>query len=231
MAGIIVELLISWILLWIFDKKHLSVLGFAPTNKRLVHFIIGLLFAIACCVLFNLMATGFSGNGWKRNEQFSGLDVLNGLWWNVKSVLYEELIFRGALLYIAIKKLGALKACILSAACFGVYHWFSYNSFGNPFQMTMVFLITGIMGFALAYAFYKTASLYLPIAIHLGWNFINSIIFSNGSTNPQLFVTVNNNRLEGFISVLVFLFQSLALPVLVILYSNTLKGKPVLSEG
>ncbi len=38
-------------------------------------------------------------------------------------------------LYIAIKKLGVTKACILSAICFGIYHWFSHEVIGNPVQM------------------------------------------------------------------------------------------------
>lgn len=34
MAGIIVQLILSWIIIWLFEKKHLNVLGFYPTAQR-----------------------------------------------------------------------------------------------------------------------------------------------------------------------------------------------------
>jgi len=41
MAGIIVELIISWILLWFICKKHLAVLGFTPTKTRFLNLLFG----------------------------------------------------------------------------------------------------------------------------------------------------------------------------------------------
>jgi NADH:ubiquinone oxidoreductase subunit 3 (subunit A) len=35
MLGIVVELLVSWLLLWVICKKHLGVLGFRPTKAGL----------------------------------------------------------------------------------------------------------------------------------------------------------------------------------------------------
>jgi membrane protease YdiL (CAAX protease family) len=103
-------------------------------------------------------------------------------------VLFEELIFRGALLYLAIGKFGVKTACTLSAVCFGAYHWFTYNLFGSPVQMVIVFLMTGIFGFTLAYAFAKTKSIYLPVGLHLGWNLFTIVVFSNGPLGQQIFI-------------------------------------------
>ena len=117
--------------------------------------------------------------------------VVKGIWWNIKSVLFEELIFRGVLLYILIKKTGFSKGIIISAIVFGIYHWFSFEIIGNIPQMTLVFFITGIMGLLLAYAYGKTLSLYIPIAIHLGWNFTQGFIFSDGPIGNGIFITTN----------------------------------------
>jgi hypothetical protein len=62
----------------------------------------------------------FADQQWKLNPALSANLILTGIWWNVKSVLFEELIFRGVLLYILIKRLGAFKS----------YHYFS-NRFRN----------------------------------------------------------------------------------------------------
>ena len=220
MIGILVQLIISWILLWYFDRSNLSALGIAPTQKRLLMFCVVFVLSTIVCAMYNLLTTAFVNNGWTFNKQLSLRNTLNSIWWVFKSVLFEELLFRGALLYLAIKRIGASKACILSAICFGVYHWFSFNAFGNPVAMLFIFLLTGIAGLMFAYAFARTQSLYLPIALHFGWNLVHIIVFSNGPLRQQIFQRMNENRPQGLLSLLIFLFQMLALPILAFWYTK-----------
>ena len=79
---------------------------------------------------------------------------------------------------------------IISAIAFGIYHWFSFEVFGNPIQMIFVFLTTGIMGLLYAFGYARSFSLYIPIAIHLGWNLTRSVIFSETVIGDQLLVHV-----------------------------------------
>jgi len=131
-----------------------------------------------------------------------------GSWWNIKSVLFEELIFRGVLLYILIKKLGASTAIIISAIGFGIYHWFSFEVFGDLKQMIIIFLVTGTVGLLYAYAYAKTFSLYIPIALHFGWNATRSVIFSDLAIGDQLFVLVNK---QPFVTNSYFVFFAVLL--------------------
>ena len=105
MIGIIVELIISGLLLWLIDKKGLSVLGFKPTPGRITNLGVGLLLAAFSCITYHLMFSAFANNSWVLNKQLNQQTILTGAWWTLKSVLFEELIFRGALLYIAIESL------------------------------------------------------------------------------------------------------------------------------
>ncbi|HKG05895.1 MAG TPA: CPBP family intramembrane glutamic endopeptidase [Pedobacter sp.] len=171
------------------------------------------------------MTTAFVNNSWTTNNQATGKVILESLRWTFVSVLYEELIFRGALLYIAIKKLGVLKACLLSAVCFGIYHWFSYNLFGNPLMMVITFSMTSIVGLSWAFAFARSGSLYLPIALHFGWNLFNTVVFSNGNFGQAIFTRVNGNQPQGILSWIVFLFQVFALPLVTFWYLNWLSKK------
>ena len=82
------------------------------------------------------------------------------------------------------------KAIIVAAIAFGIYHWFSFEIIGNITQMAIVFVITGAMGLLLAYGYAKTFSLYIPCAIHLGWNFTQNFIFSQGPIGNGIFVQV-----------------------------------------
>ncbi|MBP8114653.1 MAG: CPBP family intramembrane metalloprotease [Chitinophagaceae bacterium] len=190
MIGIIIQLIISWLLVWLFEKKGLGVLGFYPTKRRLLQFAFFFLITALCSTSDFIMRMVFAKEQWQLNPNLTASLILSGLWWNIKSVLFEELIFRGALMYILIKKLGPVKAIIISSIAFGIYHWFSHEVFGNPVQMIITFLTTGLMGVVYAFGYAKTFSLYVPIAIHLGWNLVRSVVFSETVIGNQLLVQV-----------------------------------------
>lgn len=211
MIGILAALIISWLLLWFFEKKHITALGIGITGSRMRDLGWGFAGAAVCCVVYHLL----SRFHWKWNASFSLFGFFKSTWWVLKSVLFEEIVFRGALLFIAIKKIGVTKACWLSAICFGVYHIFSYQVFGSVGTALLVFFMTGVVGLALAYAFAYTKSLYLPIGLHVGWNLINIIVFSSGPLGAQLFVKGSGGGLQGTYSLLVFIFQIVALPLFV----------------
>jgi len=187
MIGIIVQLAISWLLLWFIEKTDLRVFGFNPTKQRLSDLGVFFLITAICCASGFVLRMWF-GERWGLNPHVSFKLIAEGFWWNLKSVLFEELIFRGALLYILIKRIGAVKAIAISAIAFGIYHWFSFGIFGNIGQMIPVFIITGLMGIVLAYGYSKTFSLYIPIAIHLGWNLTSSVIFSDTNIGNHLLI-------------------------------------------
>jgi membrane protease YdiL (CAAX protease family) len=218
MIGIIIQLAISWIIAWFFAKRNLSVLGFRPTKQRLADLMLFFLVTAAFCSGGFLMKMYFGQQQWLFNPNLSVNLILTGIWWNIKSVLFEELIFRGVLLYILIKNLGALKAIILSAIAFGVYHWFSFEVIGNPIQMLITFIITGTMGLVLAYGYSKTFSLYLPIGIHLGWNLTQIFIFSEGPIGNGLLIS---SEPGGFRTNSYFIYFSVTfLPILGALVTN-----------
>lgn len=225
MAGLIVELILSWLLLWLFFKKGLRVLGIVPTQGRLYHLFFGILIAAVCSVLYYLSFVLFTTNQWTLNTVFTGQKLVTSSWWTLNSVLYEEFIFRGALLYILIQKLGVRTACLISAICFGVYHWFTSGALGDPVQMIIIFIMTGTWGVMFAMAFARTKSLYLPIGLHFGWNFVSTVIFSQGPLGKQLLIISGGKNLSDVLSVVVLIFQLLAVPVFTYWYLNWLSKK------
>ncbi|NVJ61538.1 MAG: CPBP family intramembrane metalloprotease [Gammaproteobacteria bacterium] len=187
MIGIIL-IAISWGLLRI-EKRPLSAIGFNKPQQRLIEFLTGLFLAGSFATLQFILIAYFSNFGWKLNSDFNVTTFVDSLRWNINSVLFEELIFRGYLLYKAIEMLGVRNGCLLSAIAFGVYHWFSYGIFGNVVQMIYVFLLTGSFGLALALSFAMSKSVILPIALHLGWNLVTILVFSNGPLGAQLLIS------------------------------------------
>lgn len=218
MIGIIIILAISWLLLFLIEKKSILSLGILPIIKRLKEFLIGFLITAILCAIVQYTESLLKSSTWVLNETITPLIILKSFWWDLKSVLTEELIFRGAILYILIQKIGTNKAILISAITFGIYHWFSFGVLGNILAMALVFLGTGVMGYAWAWAFAKTKSIMLPLGLHLGWNFIHNTIFSKGPLGELVLIAQGGNELSGWISLLNFVLGLVFVPILILIY-------------
>lgn len=214
MLGVLVVFVLCWLLLWLFRKEHITVLGIIPNARRLGEFSIGLIFMALFCVINLLGQSYFQEINYIRNPDYGFWESLDGIWWTFKASLFEELIFRGAILFILIKKFGINWACIISAIAFGIYHWFSYQMFGRGLiPMIYVFLLTGAGGWMFAYAFAKTKSLYAPLGLHFGWIVVSIVVFSAGPLGNSLFVIDGEPvELGGWEQLLFFLWQAVIIP-------------------
>ena len=226
MLGVFVIIVVSWLLLWIISKEHITVLGLIPNKKRIKQFALGFSFmAIACSINLGWQAH-FKEVSYAINPNYNFTDALYGFWWTLKAVLFEEFIFRGVLLLLLIRRIGILKACLIDALIFGIYHWFSYDMFGRGvIPMTYVLLVTGSGGWMFAFAFAKTKSILTPIGLHFGWIFVSIVIFSAGPLGNQFLIpSSGGSELGGWATLLFFLFQAAFVPGIVTwyLYKNTL---------
>lgn len=218
MSGILILLIFSWLLLFFIEKKSILALGLLPIVKRLKQFFIGFLITAVLCVLVQFFEAWLKSATWVLNTKVTSGIILKSFWWDVKSVLTEELVFRGAILYILIQKIGATKSILISAIAFGIYHWFSYGVLGNITAMILVFIGTGLMGYAWAWAFAKTKSIMLPFGMHLGWNFIYNSIFSKGPLGELLFILQRGQALTDWVSLLNFVSGLVIIPILILIY-------------
>jgi len=220
MLGVLVVFVLSWLLLWLFTKEPINVLGIIPNGRRLREFSIGLILMALFCAINLLGQSYFKEFSYVRNPDYGFWESLEGVWWTFKAALFEELIFRGAILYILIKKIGINWACIISAIAFGIYHWFSYQMFGRGIiPMIYVFLLTGAAGWMFAYAFAKTKSIFAPLGLHFGWIVISIVVFSEGPLGNSLFVIEGKAiDLGGWEQLSFFLWQAVIIPVLISWY-------------
>jgi membrane protease YdiL (CAAX protease family) len=217
MLGIIVVVIISWLILWLISKEHLSVLGIKPNHRRLIEFASGFLLTAIVCSINLLWQAYFKGITYILNPDYGIIDGLMGILWTLKAVLFEELIFRGVILYLLIRKIGVLKASLIDALVFGIYHWFSYDMFGGRVvPMIYILLVTGAGGWMFAYAFAKTKSLFAPFGLHFGWNIVSIVVLSSGPLGSQLLIP-NGVEIElgGWTTLLFFLWQVVVAPGIV----------------
>ena len=177
MLGLLVIIVVSWGLLYFIESEHIGALGIIPTKNRMIQFLLGFII-IGIIVLINIyFETLIYKVEWKAND-FNYATLWNAFAYHLKSALTEDLVFRGAILYILIKRIGANKAILLSAVVFGIYHWFSYGIlYERWILLAYVFVITGFTGYVWAYTFYKTKSILMALGFHIGVNFINTLFF------------------------------------------------------
>lgn len=106
----------------------------------------------------------------------------------------EEILFRGVLLGIFLRAMRPAPAIALLSFLFAFVHFLEpadgavvpdpeaanagfillgqiFNRFADPLSMLSRFSIIAMVGVVLAYARYRTASLWLPIGLHIGWVF------------------------------------------------------------
>lgn len=168
-------LLVGWL-----EKRHIIELRLKHSPQLVGGIVLAtLLFCIVYAVYF---ATGAAT--WKGFSTTDHLVLFAAL--ALASGVCEELIFRGGVYRILEDMFGSGAALILSGLMFGAMH------LGNPHATLLAGAAIAIeAGILLGAAYAATRNLWLPIGIHIGWNFAEGGIFgasvSGGDTLPGLF--------------------------------------------
>jgi membrane protease YdiL (CAAX protease family) len=119
-------------------------------------------------------------SGWGSVAPLAG-----GLLLALLAAILEEIVFRGFLFRLSAKLLGTWGALALTSALFGAAH--SFNPGATVGSSVAIALEAGVL---LGAAYALTQRLWLPIGLHLGWNFAEGSIFgmsvSGGKTKASL---------------------------------------------
>ncbi len=227
MLGILVILVVSGLLLYFINQKNILVLGLLPTPKRLVQFLVGFVFLSLINLAIVYLDTLVKNITWESHPVNYGL-IIDALVYHTRSALTEDLIFRGAILYLLIAKLGAKKGVTISAICFGVYHVFSYGmSLEYIVPVIYVVIVTGFTGYVWAYSFNVTGSIFLGLGLHVGSNMLMSMFYPSSAYGELLFSEISSVSLEGWIGLFYSLFKGFLPAVLTLLCLKILiKHKP-----
>lgn len=234
MLGLLVIVVISWLLLHFFEKKNIEVLGIIPTRKRVFEFVLGFTFVVLICLLIIYNETLVLNVEWKQNDSINYTAILNSFIYHVKSALTEDMVFRGAILYILINRLGAKWGILISALCFGVYHVFSYGMSGERIiPILFVILVTGFVGYVWAFAFYKTKSIMMGLGFHLAYNFTMAMFYELPPVGELLFQEISKTNLRDWDWLFYNLFKGLLpsiITLIVVKQYLKFKTKNILKE-
>ena len=159
------------------DKKSFESLGLKLTQQTWIDILagIGITFVQMGFIYFVMLGLGwltFSGFAWQ-------FDPINVVITNVVTFLVvfifvgwnEELLSRGYHLQTIASGINLFWGVVISSAVFGLLH------LGNPNATWISAAGIFFAGIYLAFGYTRTKQLWLPIGLHIGWNFFEGVGF------------------------------------------------------
>ncbi|MEH6538213.1 MAG: CPBP family intramembrane glutamic endopeptidase [Psychroserpens sp.] len=175
----------------------------------MIQFLIGFVFIALINLLSIYIETLIQSVHWET-KPINYRVIYETFIYHLKSALTEDLVFRGAILYILISKIGAKTAILISALSFGIYHVFAYEMTGDRIVPVLyVILVTGFTGYVWAYAFEKTKSIALGLGLHLGFNLMMTFFYQLQPYGELLFAEQSRVVLSQWNELYYSLFKGL----------------------
>ena len=179
------------------DKRDMTSLGIMRVGA-VSDVVVGTLISVAMMIAFVLVSwmLGYArlvGYSWWNpdralSDSFTSVSAwaLFGIFVTLCAVAWwEELVMRGYLIANVADAWGIKVAVIADCAIFGIAH--AFNSNASILSITIIAITT----IQLIYAYLKSRALWLPVGIHLGWNFTQGSIFGfgdSGASQPSLLI-------------------------------------------
>jgi hypothetical protein len=171
------------------DRRTFASLGLVANKRAILDVLAGILIA---GILIGLVYLAELAGGWLRFEGFAWQEeAVSGVMAGVLLDLFlfivvgwvEELITRGYWLRNLTDGLNLPWAVIITSSLFALLH------LGNPNASWIIVLGLTAAGLFFAFAALRSGQLWLPIGLHIGWNFFEGTVFGfpvSGSTSYRL---------------------------------------------
>jgi membrane protease YdiL (CAAX protease family) len=159
------------------DRRSIKSLGLRVDRQAVRDLLVGIGIAGVQILVIYLIETQagwleFEGFAW---QEIGWLDLIGGLiWWGLLFLavgFYEELFSRGYQLQNLLEGLNVFWAVLLSSGFFGLIHLI------NPGATWKSTLGVAVAGAFFAFAYLRTRQLWLPIGMHIGWNFFEGPVY------------------------------------------------------
>jgi len=144
-----------------------------------------LLFSVVMAVLFLLHV--YQPVGWGSVRRLG-----SGFLFAVLAGVTEEIVFRGLLFRVSAKIIGTWGALIATSALFGAAH---ASNPGATFASSLAIALEA--GILLGAAYAATQRLWVPIGLHVGWNFTEGSIFSMNISGTGIHEGLVRGSLSG----------------------------------
>jgi membrane protease YdiL (CAAX protease family) len=165
MVSVVSILIVAWAMLHFVDRRPFVSLGFArryALRNTLFGLIIGFGMMAACIAVFYLC-------GWAKpdaNAAFAGSALAVAALAMIANTVTQEVMVRGYVQQTIQRQFGVLSGVIISALFFLVLH---LGAIQGAILPAISLFAAGIL---LGVCYAVTGNLWLPMALHFGWNFL-----------------------------------------------------------
>lgn len=175
-----------------YDRRSFQSLGLTWNAAAARDLLFGILIAgvvMGAIFLVELALGWLSVSGFASQSDRSGLLADLGYWAAIFIIVgwHEELLFRGYAMQNLIDGLGSQIGLFVSSALFALAH------LANPNATWAAILGLLAAGYFLAFGYLRTRQLWLPIGLHIGWNFFEGPVFSFPVSGLESFRLLNVN--------------------------------------
>lgn len=176
----------------VLDHRSIVSLGLSLDRRMVRDLFIG--FGISALMMGLIFLIEYVG-GWLEVDSVAwnmtsnsdwGLEILGGFFYFIVIGFQEELIFRGYQLQNLVESLDLHKGLLISSLFFSLAHIL------NPFASLQSILGIFFSGLLLGYGWLRTQQLWLPIGLHIGWNFFEGVLFGFPVSGTDTFRLINH---------------------------------------
>lgn len=168
-AAVSAFVLLKWV-----DKRPWSSLGLTTSWRQVRQILDGLAIGVAMLsvAVLSMWGLGYAEIGWASVEwQYILTGLAGNLFLYVGVGFHEEILFRGYIFQSMTEGTGKLFATLFFSLVFGAAHM------GNPNASAFGIANIVLAGILLSLAYLQTRTLWLPIGIHIGWNFTQGYLW------------------------------------------------------
>lgn len=200
--GLLAPFLLLVLTAWLYKKEGtgLQELGLIKPINNIKLLPAGILLGVSLIGTVVLVQKLYLNFTLSWNQKANYEMIFMGLLIFLPGVLNEELIFRGYSYKHTVTIIGSKRANIIFGGLFMVWHWISWNAWGNYAVMLGSFT-TAIGHLLFATAFLRSGSLYLAIGLHLGINWAQKNVFLvadsiTADTPSEAFFVIDTSKTE-----------------------------------
>lgn len=181
------------------DKRSFTSLGLGLHRRAGLDIFMGitigfLLMLAVFGIEYSLGWLKFESFAWQTDSQTAILSQTLGYFVAyILTAWHEELVYRGYVMQTIASGLNLIWGILISSVYFGIEH------LSNPNSTWMAAVGIFFIALFFVYGYIRTGQLWLPIGLHIGWNFFQSSVFGfpvSGLDRPGLLhITVSGPEL------------------------------------
>lgn len=208
---VLVAAVLSQLFFWSTDSSVTS-LNFIP--KQRLHwrqFFTGIAAGILMLLLTTIWTLYLTGDVWyfsKPDPAFIAVTFLACFW----SAFAQEFVFRGYPFQTLLAEYGARVAQLAIVIPFAAMH---FHRGMSVHDIAMTTLTTGLGSLLFGLAYLRTRHLALPVGLHLGWNFAQTLFPRTTGTNQYALITVSGDPAR-------YDFMNMVMPFIVVVILSML---------